>query len=80
MVEVEEPAPATDEPLVKALINGASRGIGTFAVQIAKSYGSEVSGVTNTRNVDLVDSLGTDHVGPLLTELHMKCSFEVYTV
>lgn len=44
------------------LINGAAGGVGTFAVQVSKSFGADVTGVCSTRNVDMIRSIGADHV------------------
>jgi len=60
LVGLQELGDVRTEHLV--LVNGASGGVGTFAVQIAKWLGAEVTGVCSTRNIDLVQSLGADHI------------------
>jgi NADPH:quinone reductase-like Zn-dependent oxidoreductase len=50
------------QPGHQVLVNGAAGGVGTFAVQIAKSFGAQVTGVCSTRNLDMIQSIGADHV------------------
>lgn len=58
----------------RVLVNGAAGGVGTFAVQIAKALGAEVTGVCSTRNVDMVRSIGADHVVDYTAEDFTKSS------
>jgi len=60
----------------KVLINGASGGVGTYAVQIAKALGAQVHGVCSTRNVDMVRALGADHVFDYKTENYTESDNE----